>query len=343
MTLKLTYYYSIIILLFFTHCNQRNKEFNIEFLNHGEINLEVQDDNYVGSVDKMIITDTTVYLLDEELYQILRYDIDGNFVQIVGGRGEGPGEYSYPSIIAIDNHNYLYISDQIKINKYDKNSHYINRINIINADNLLVDNNENLLILHANPGINMIKKVIQTNNKVDFEVALSKIEDSSISMYFNRYKRICYSSTLGAVFYINGYDYQIQKIDLETGEILRVFGEKPPEYSGLKKEYKAIVADGSTASISKVVRKLTFVHDLFIVNDNYLLVGFAKRLDKGITWFVYEIATGKKITEFKNDIFEPYQCRYIHENMLYIYSPPKEEDSETSNGIIYKYEIRVMG
>ena len=45
--------------------------------------------------------DRNVYVFDEQAYHVQVYDSAGTYVETLGGRGEGPGEFMYPEAIAL--------------------------------------------------------------------------------------------------------------------------------------------------------------------------------------------------------------------------------------------------
>jgi DNA-binding beta-propeller fold protein YncE len=53
-----------------------------------------------------------LYVADIEHHRIQVFDLDGNFIKIIGERGTGNGQFQFPTAIAIDrNNNWLYVTD----------------------------------------------------------------------------------------------------------------------------------------------------------------------------------------------------------------------------------------
>ena len=53
----------------------------------------------IGSI--AVDDDWTVYVFDHQAYHVQVYDSAGTYVETLGGRGEGPGEFMYPEAIAM--------------------------------------------------------------------------------------------------------------------------------------------------------------------------------------------------------------------------------------------------
>src|SRR5690606_11517088 len=82
-------------------------------------------DNFFATVDKLLIADNKVFILDK--YQALTlfvYNLEGEFIYKIDNYGRGPGEYEAPSDFAIDNQRkriILYDLAGIKLVEYNIN------------------------------------------------------------------------------------------------------------------------------------------------------------------------------------------------------------------------------
>jgi sugar lactone lactonase YvrE len=52
-------------------------------------------------------------VVDSELHQVVVCNLQGEVVSKFGGRGEGPGEFNFPTHIAVDNHELIYVTDSL--------------------------------------------------------------------------------------------------------------------------------------------------------------------------------------------------------------------------------------
>lgn len=61
--------------------------------NYDLIPLELTDKSTIGEVSQMDLTDDAIYILDNKTKSIYVFDRRGNFINLIGKRGTGPGEY----------------------------------------------------------------------------------------------------------------------------------------------------------------------------------------------------------------------------------------------------------
>jgi len=86
-----------------------------------------KEGNYIfGTVSDIAIDSSeSIYLLDFQLRKISKFDKEGRFVKTIGKVGQGPGEFSFPLKLFIDEKNNLYVNDQGRaIIIYDKDGNF---------------------------------------------------------------------------------------------------------------------------------------------------------------------------------------------------------------------------
>lgn len=68
-----------------------------------------------------VMPDGTIWIGDEHLGAIRRYDVNGQFIGQVGRKGEGPGEFSYPSNLRLlpDGHVAVWDPGRIRVSLFD--------------------------------------------------------------------------------------------------------------------------------------------------------------------------------------------------------------------------------
>ncbi len=85
---------------------------SIEFIrNLGE--LETEDENLAFHIPSDIATDGqgNIFVLDAGNHRIQKFGPDGHYIETIGNRGQGPGEFYLPLSLDIDSRGYLYVSD----------------------------------------------------------------------------------------------------------------------------------------------------------------------------------------------------------------------------------------
>jgi DNA-binding beta-propeller fold protein YncE len=71
-----------------------------------------------------------LYVVDQGNSRVQKFDAQGNFVQVIGGRGEANGQFTRPRGVAIDASGNLYVTDlsTFLIQKFDAQGRYLARI-----------------------------------------------------------------------------------------------------------------------------------------------------------------------------------------------------------------------
>jgi len=105
---------------------------------YGEIEFELEEDLSIGKEDDekymfyglvyiTVDSEENIFVLDGGNYRIQKFDKDGNYLQTIGGRGQGPGEFEQTMWIHIDLKNNIYVFDSLRRNLhvFDKNGKFI--------------------------------------------------------------------------------------------------------------------------------------------------------------------------------------------------------------------------
>jgi hypothetical protein len=104
---------------------------------YGEITFELEedlsigkdsDDNYLFQGDLSLAVDAwgKVYALDGRARRIQKYDETGRFIQTIGRKGQGPGEFEFPLDFFIDARGNIYVNDRREIKKFDNKGVFSN-------------------------------------------------------------------------------------------------------------------------------------------------------------------------------------------------------------------------
>ncbi|MDZ7807113.1 MAG: 6-bladed beta-propeller [Gracilimonas sp.] len=142
--------------------SQRENEHIIDENSNSSIVLDFSYDNYrspksfnnvenIGSIkDVEVDKRGRIFVLDDRQQKVLVYHSNGDFLQTIGRRGQGPGELSYAKSIALYQDSLLLISNRYRIEEYDISSDSIsfNRtVNFeINIKSICTDNE--MLYIH---------------------------------------------------------------------------------------------------------------------------------------------------------------------------------------------------
>jgi len=97
---------------------------------YGEITFDLVQDLNIGSEDDEnylfyrvaginVDGKENIYALDAGNCRVQKFDKDGKYLQTIGRKGQGPGEFANPWAFFIGADNTLYVSDQMKIEVFD--------------------------------------------------------------------------------------------------------------------------------------------------------------------------------------------------------------------------------
>jgi len=105
--------------------------------NFSFVELETNDNSLLQAVDKVIIKDDLIFVLDKDgNNQVLVFDINGKYIRKIGNIGAGPGEYQNVSDFCIDN-NLIYILSDLSLYVYNHDGIFLEKIKLdFNAANI---------------------------------------------------------------------------------------------------------------------------------------------------------------------------------------------------------------
>ena len=96
------------------------------------IGVEEGDENYMFNypTDINVDDDGNIYVCDFRDCVIKKYNVNGEFVTNIGGRGQGPGEFTYPSRFCITNNQLIVIdSSRYKLEVFELTGLYLKKKN----------------------------------------------------------------------------------------------------------------------------------------------------------------------------------------------------------------------
>jgi len=106
---------------------------------YGELVLELEEDLSIGSVedekymfyrigDIAVDSQNNIYILDGGNYRIQKFDKDGNYLQTIGRKGQGPGEFMQPFNVFLDEQGNIYVMELRKLHLFDPKGNYIKSV-----------------------------------------------------------------------------------------------------------------------------------------------------------------------------------------------------------------------
>lgn len=108
---------------------------------YGEIKFELVENLIIGRNDDVnhlfynaaaIESDKygNIFILDIGDYRIKKFDRHGNYLQTIGRKGQGLGEFEYPTGLHVDSKNDLYVIDGRKIHIFNNKGEFIRNIKL---------------------------------------------------------------------------------------------------------------------------------------------------------------------------------------------------------------------
>lgn len=90
------------------------------------IELQTTAESVMGFYDKIIITDSYVYVLNSEQFSVFIFDLGGKFINKINRRGDGPQEYLFLTDYCVYNDT-IHVLDAQKqrVQKYNVNADYL--------------------------------------------------------------------------------------------------------------------------------------------------------------------------------------------------------------------------
>lgn len=120
------------------------------------IGVEDGDPNYVLGFRVRGIAENSkrhIFVLDAQFDRVQEYDSSGTYVRTIGQKGEGPGDFRFPTVLTIDRLDSLYVADRGKIIVFSPNGEYVREISIPHPDagiqSLVLDQEHNIYFAGA--------------------------------------------------------------------------------------------------------------------------------------------------------------------------------------------------
>jgi len=188
-----------------------------------------------------ISSNKNIVLIEFNSEIVLYFDSTGNFIKKIGGRGKGPGEFTYPRFCGFDKDGKIFIGDfsQRKISIFDKygdfsKSFLVNNMiggMLVFSDGQIVINDQELakamdhetIFMYSDQG-NLLKKFGSPSSGMkelkNLPIMTSLFKGPYLTVYDNH------------IFETDYVDYHIKKYDM-AGNFIMKFGEEPKHWNSV--------------------------------------------------------------------------------------------------------------
>ena len=94
------------------------------------VKLELTDESIIGQIDKVIVYEERIYILDTQTSSLFVFDMKGRYIHKIARIGQGPGEYTALHFFDIDRENkHIVLTDLMDywVMRYDLNGNFLFR------------------------------------------------------------------------------------------------------------------------------------------------------------------------------------------------------------------------
>lgn len=167
------------------------------------IQLETKEGSLLNMIQDVKLYDEKLYVVDLA-GQILVFDIEGNFLQMLGKNGNGPGEYTYISSLAIDeSSNLIYIASGQKLLAYSTENELVAEAKLPLFINYLNTHNGKLFALAQLNGIETEQGYINQTTLLEISNSLEVADSIPV-------RRLILKEQIAATY---PYKHFISKVD----------------------------------------------------------------------------------------------------------------------------------
>lgn len=127
---------------------------------YGEIKFELEEDLSIGRegdenymfysrVSLIVDNQDYIYALDGRNCRIQKYNKNGQYIQTIGRKGQGPGEFEIPFKFFIDGQNNIYVNDRRRIKKFNNKGEFVKSSQVRSFINDFYANPEGIIFAHS--------------------------------------------------------------------------------------------------------------------------------------------------------------------------------------------------
>jgi len=182
-----------------------------------------------------------IYALDQGNCCIFKFNKNGKYIMKIGRKGQGPGEFTYPSCIFIDDYQNIYVSDyNRRIHIFDKNGRFLKNIPLkYSIFDFFIDSENNIIAVSriatkAGPEKAILKfndkgeKIKEIAKFSDVKPAIRKSDKGTpfVLTVYHRYNYWPYLYPLGEGEFVYAYPKEYKIFIMNTDGDLKLIIEK---------------------------------------------------------------------------------------------------------------------
>jgi len=232
---------------------------------YGEILLDLEEDLSIGREDddnymfyrvrKIDVDDQgNIYVLEGGNCRLQKFDLTGQYLQTIGKKGQGPGEFESPSRLFLDEENNIYVSEYRKIHIFNSKGEFVNSIllsnfttdfsitpdkSIFGVASIRTEEKSNRCIVKMDPKGKIIKNIaqfaayrpVQRKGTGDSITTFSISHQYNPALYFSR-------SVNNKHLYAHSSEYSLFQVNLEGNLELIIKKEEPQHLISQKEKNK---------------------------------------------------------------------------------------------------------
>ncbi|MFB0566106.1 MAG: NHL repeat-containing protein [Candidatus Aminicenantaceae bacterium] len=231
---------------------------------YGEISLELEEDLSIGNEEDEnymfyrvseinVNSNGNIFVLDTGNQRIQKFDRDGSYLQTIGRKGQGPGEFERPYDMFFDNQNNIFVSEGRKIQIFTHQGEFVKSFVLpIFFLDFIVNSEGNIIasgFIRAEKGQNYGVVIIDSAGKITENIceypgiSIVARKGAGFSFSHSYTPILCFSHLAGkGIIYGFSTEYKLYLID-EEGKNFLIIKKDEPFHSIDRKEKDKIVND----------------------------------------------------------------------------------------------------
>lgn len=268
----------------------------IDFKKVQTIALQTSDDILISGKYKLKIADNYIFILDQGMGQMYRFDMRGNFLNKIGKIGKGPKEYIKPCDFHIDTSDKtveILNGKQTIVSKYKYSGEYISRFKFDFLCLSFIKNNHNRYYFYCgvNGGLSNKYRIIYTDSAKVYSKLLKNIGRPGVGIISDDNNMLL--SDANRIFLKEHFLPDIYQLRNDSAiKILKFnFGKQTinhkdlANFSNLMEFYKTIIKDGFYGLLN-----------FYVFNNKFIArIHYQKQNEESKRYFIFYNVNNQKI------------------------------------------------